>query len=71
MKAEELLESYFYSPDSEDIKAIVIAMKRYATMMCKKQREICAENAKTVRCPEYDKVNKESIINSPLPEELQ
>ena len=57
---------------------VLQAMNEYSVLMCEKQREICAENAEGI-LEYYDEgpddfnviVNKESIINSPLPEELQ
>lgn len=62
-------ESVFFA---EDVRNVMI---QYACIMCKKQREICAENATTETDTStsfiYTSVNTKSIINSPLPEELQ
>jgi len=62
-------ESVFFA---EDVRAV---MKSYAIIMCEKQREICAENATTETDTSssyvYTSVDTNSIINSPLPKELQ
>ena len=51
---------------------VLQAMNEYSVLMCEKQREICAENAE-LWYDESDncRVDKELIIKSPLPEELQ
>lgn len=63
------LNSIPYRQDVLDV------MKEYAIYCCEKQREICAENATTETDTStsyvYTSVNIDSIINSPLPEELQ
>ena len=71
MTAKEILERHFYSPDKEDIDAIIKAMKEFAIYCCEKQKQLCLNNA-TARIESYDEpvVNKYSILNSPLPEEL-
>ena len=60
------LNSIPYRQDVLDV------MKEFAIYCCEKQREICAENAE-LWYDESDncRVDKELIINSPLPEELQ
>lgn len=42
--------------------------KAYAEQYAKRCLQIAAENAKTVRCPDYDEVNKQSITDITLPE---
>ncbi len=67
-----IVETMPHSSELCFIKEDVIeAMKDYAIIMCEKQREICAENAE-LWYDESDncRVDKELIINSPLPEEL-
>lgn len=56
---------------------IRLAMKNYAIVMCQKQKEICAEEAETKdlsgphQYEAYFVIDKDSILNSPLPKELQ
>ena len=64
------LNSIPYRQDVLDV------MKEFAIYCCEKQREICAENAETGFnedgiCGFVLGVKNDSIINSPLPEELQ
>lgn len=55
----------FYDTDIEEL------LRKFAIEMCKKQKQICLNNA-TARIEDYDDavVNVYSILNSPLPEEL-
>ena len=51
---------------------VLQAMNEYSVLMCEKQREICVEQLDLDRLNvSSDWTDKESIINSPLPEELQ
>lgn len=43
-------------------------MKEYAEYYAKRCLEVASTNAKTVRCPDYDKVNANTILNITLPE---
>jgi len=61
-----------------DLDELFLIMKEYSKVMCQKQREICSEEAELKF--EYigdgswdgsDIVDKDSILNSPLPEELK
>ena len=54
-------------------------MRQYSILMCEKQREICAENVEMFEEGYYNSnddedtrwaVDKDTIINSPLPEQL-
>lgn len=51
---------------------IRLVMKNYAILMCQRQRQICSEKAK-MNTADFPKagINLDSILNSPLPEELQ
>ena len=84
MIAEEILQKYknnthHYADQDYDEDNIIKAMQEYARIMCKKQKEICFEKGITGiegafgicwnRKGLY--LNKSSIINSPLPKELQ
>jgi hypothetical protein len=75
----EGLEQYLYDFASEcDLTERVEKwMKKYAKLMCEKQKEICAEEAKLKW--EYegdgshdgkDIVDIDSILNSPFPDEI-
>lgn len=46
---------------------IRLAMKNYAILMCQKQKEICAEEAKGCKYGFYEDL----ALNSPFPKELQ
>lgn len=77
MIAEDILYSYvlrYYLDDLNKYKdEIIEMMKEYAKLMCEKQREICAESIEDNSvCWNKDfPLHQDSIINSPLPEELQ
>jgi len=58
---------YVYHRTSDPIR-LEDCMREYAEWYAKECLKIVAENAKTVRCPDYDKVNKDSILNIKLPE---
>lgn len=86
MTAEEILEQHYNRAYTETKEGqtypehwpeyVIRAMNQFAVHMCYKQREICAENAETGFnedgiCGFVLGVKNDSIINSPLPEELQ
>lgn len=54
------------------IPVIENKMIKFARIMCQKQKEICAEEAK-LNTGDYPSkgVNRKSILNSPFPKELQ
>lgn len=60
------LNSIPYRQDVLDV------MKEFAIYCCEKQREICAEQGKIIIISDFEVyVDKNTIINSPLPEQLQ
>lgn len=76
---EEGMDQYLYdfACSGELSEKIEKWMIKYAKLMCKKQKEICAEEAETkddspslsYEC--YYVIDKDSILNSPFPKELQ
>lgn len=79
MTDEEIINKYYYGRNNQSTNPytnIINAMKKFAIYCCEKQREICAENAKIMamnhsRISDEYKIDMGSIINSPLPKELQ
>ena len=78
MTADEILEKYYYGRNNQSTDPatnILNALLEFGRVMCEKQREICAENAKIMamnhsRISDEYKIDMGSIINSPLPKEL-
>lgn len=72
MTAEQFVEQEygdsFFNPEPEHVFDL---MRKYARLMCDKQRQICADNVE-LEGDEGDEVwiDKLSILNSPYPEEL-
>ena len=54
---------------------ILQMMNEFSKLMCDKQKEICAHNAKVYSVgklePTYGKVNPDTILNAPYPDELK
>ena len=76
MTAKEFIGDAKIYFDPTQFNIVLNLMEGYSKHMCKKQREICAENAKIMamnhsRISDEYKIDMGSIINSPLPKELQ
>lgn len=76
--ADAEIASYFYDDIADGaIDEILVVMKEYAKLMCQSQKNICAEEAETkdisngLSYERYDAVDRDSILNSPFPRELQ
>ncbi len=72
---DENLEEYIYNDGEfgqDEVNKFCEAMKEYAILMCKKQREICSFEVEAECYGENGVwIDFNSILNSPLPEELQ
>lgn len=70
---EQEYEDSFFNPEPEHVFDL---MTKYARLMCDKQKQICADNAKTkddsdpLSYTTYYVIDPETILNSPYPEEL-
>lgn len=69
MTAQEFIGNAKIYFDPTQFNIVLNLMEGYSKHMCQKQREICAENAE-VSYGYSCIIDKYTIINSPLPEEL-
>lgn len=74
MTAEEILQQHNLIDELgyNQRLEIIECMKEFAIYCCEKQREVCAEQGKIIIISDFEVyVDKNTIINSPLPEQLQ
>jgi hypothetical protein len=75
---DALIAEYLYDDINDcELDELLNIMMEYAKLMCEKQKDICAEEAETKdlsgphQYEAYFVIDKDSILNSPLPKELQ
>lgn len=75
MTAQEFIKGCEHDGSYVPVKEVVRLMNEFSRAMCDKQKEICAHNAKVYSVgklePTYGKVNPDTILNAPYPDELQ
>lgn len=75
--ADAEIASYFYDDIADGaIDEILVVMKEYAKLMCQSQKNICAEEALcddggSAQEGSWVSIDRNSILNSPFPRELQ